>query len=151
MRYNLAILVVMLLVAFPTSVFAHIGMMAEADHSNSEDSEIAGDAMVTTEEFSQIEDTMIKMMNDENLSDDEIVEMYEFMHEHNAREYMMPMHGSGGTYRMPMADWGGGAHMFGQWGTGGGFPYWFSVVNQFVWLFAGVLLVAFLIKKLKNA
>lgn len=145
MKYKLTALVVMLLAAVPVGVFAHGGTTAEEDQSNDADSE------VTAEEFSQIEDTMIKMMNDEALSDDEITEMNEFMSEHNADGFMMPMYDSGGAYRMPMSGWSNGTHMFGQWGAAGGFPFWFGFAIQLVWLFAGVLLVAFLIKKLRDA
>ncbi|OHA15203.1 MAG: hypothetical protein A3G52_01185 [Candidatus Taylorbacteria bacterium RIFCSPLOWO2_12_FULL_43_20] len=110
------------------------------------------DKAVTKEEFAQMEDVMLKMMNGEDLNDAEAGKMVNFMKDHHFSDNNFMMGGySGGQsvrtgYGIPM--------MSGMMNGLGGSVYssasWLFFATVITWLFVGILLAIYIIKKLKQ-
>lgn len=137
----LGVLFLVGLLALPAVTSAHL---EDSDTMPMMDSQNTGE--VTHEEFEEMEDIMLKMMNGETLTDEEWQEMSEFMESHHGS--YMPMMGfmGFGQNNFPM---GGQGMMWGA-GSGGSFLYWIFYATTLIWLLVGILLVLYLFRKLNT-
>ncbi|MEX0934895.1 MAG: hypothetical protein WDZ70_01035 [Candidatus Paceibacterota bacterium] len=131
------LLVTALIIGFlafsPISVDAHAGAEANTSMMSSE---------VSAEEFDEMQSVMIKMMNGEDLTTEESKEMIGFMQSHGEGHWPM------GYGMMSQFDTSDGRYSM-MWG-GGSALMWLAGFASLVWLFVGILLILFLIKKISS-
>lgn len=142
-------LVAFALLSLPASSLAHTGDTGDVQNADSMpmmSERSAGE--VSPEEFEEMEDIMLKMMNGEDLSGDEWQEMAEFMDSHHGAGFWS-MAGNGMMFGSGFGRYGMMDEGFG-WGHGSLFARWLFTVTTLVWLLAGILLIAFLFRKLSK-
>lgn len=126
-----------------------VGSMQIAEaHMSAGSAPAEGQSQVTEQEFEEMQDTMIKMMNGERLSQGEAEEMNEFMAGHQG-SFVPMMHGYGSDDGWNRG-FGGGMMQGGWMGGAGMFWSWIMGLAGLVWLLVGILLVVFLFKKIST-
>lgn len=138
--FTATIIFIIPLFLVPMIAGAHTGVDESMPMMGSQEVE---NARVSQEEFSQMEDVMLKMMNGEELSESEAQEMYSFMQSHHQAGWPVMM-GYGG---MGMYDSFDRPHMYGNFGSA---MSWLYPLMVLVWLAVGVLLLAVLVKRLSR-
>lgn len=133
----LTFLTIAFFVFVPLAVGAH--MMGDAVNGGD-----AGDDRVSVEEFEEIQGTMIKMMNGEDLTKAEWAQMNTFMDSHHSAWDTFGNHMTEYAGRMP----GYGMHMYN--GARYSVTYWMTVLAIIVWLVVGILLSVVLIRKINK-
>jgi hypothetical protein len=129
-----------MLITAPLFAQAHVGEIDGNMMGGTENSEI------TSAEFDEMQDVMLKMMNGEELPSQEWQKMSEFMDDHHDTSFgpmmqggMMGQYGQG----QPL-----GGNMMMDWNSGNSFVYWIFVLTMVIWLFVGIVLAILLVRKL---
>lgn len=139
------VLIAFALLSIPTLSIAHTGSLGNTDSMPMMSNETAG---VSAEEFEEIEEVMLKMMNGEELTESQWQEMQEFMEGHHGSfaPFNQMMWNTGGYMNQDMAPFRGGM----MWGNYGTFMMWIISLSILIWLLVGILLATYLIKKLNK-
>lgn len=137
-----SLLTLAILITAPLFAQAHAGEVDGSMMGGTESNEI------TSAEFDEMQDVMIKMMNGENLTSQEWQEMSEFMGDHHGNSFgpRMMQGGMMGQYGQGQVPFGGNMMM--DWSSDNSFVYWIFVFSMLVWLFVGIVLAILLVRKL---
>ncbi|MEX2436759.1 MAG: hypothetical protein WD471_01175 [Candidatus Paceibacterota bacterium] len=112
--------------------FAALSSLASAHMTESES--VSQTSTLNSENFSEMESIMTKMMDSANLSEEESQKMISHMEDHHNHH--------------SLSSWdSAGMSMMNGWGHGGSFMSWFWFVGMIIWLLVGVFLIIFLMKK----